>query len=147
MTEFSQGFNACRRNIYFTASLHSLAAMLIFIQTVSRELSGSTPAPTPGAPPQTKYIFHANLEPGWKTRPVTRNSNVSCWNHPGIRRNSCTLSQAPEESFKLDTANEEALTSLYPFENIDLKAWLKRASWLNACVGAEGFFLNQDQAN
>lgn len=50
---------------------------------------------------------------------------MSSWKHPGIFRNNCTLTlenQAPEESLKLDTANEEAPTSLYSFENIDLKA-------------------------
>lgn len=56
---------------------------------------------------------------------MTRNLSVSSWKHPGIFRNDCTLTlenQALEESFKLDTANEEALTFLYSFENSDLKA-------------------------
>ena len=60
-----------------------------------------------------------------KIRPMTRNLSVSNWKHSGLFRSDCTLTlenQAPEESFKLDTANEEAPTSLYSFENIDLKA-------------------------
>lgn len=56
---------------------------------------------------------------------MTGNLNVSSWRHPGISRNDCALTfenQASEQSFRLDTANEEAQKTWHSLENIDLKA-------------------------